>query len=178
MTCRPHGYDRTYHRMDGYWDEQQRNRERWEAWAGAVSGAVQGARGGPASARIRIGDAEREHAVTALGEHYAAGRLTKDEFDERSGAAWSATTAGDLAPLFADLPGLQVQPAPRVRAARPGPGGWWLGVRLWWVFMLLFVLAAADEVPWLAVAVFVVLWWSGAFAGVHRWARRGSGHRS
>ena len=32
---------------------------------------------------LRIGDAEREAAVTALGEHYAAGRLTKDEYDER-----------------------------------------------------------------------------------------------
>jgi dihydropyrimidinase len=30
--------------------------------------------------QLRIGDAERDSAATALGEHYAAGRLTKEEF--------------------------------------------------------------------------------------------------
>ena len=55
----------------------------------------------------RIGDAEREAAVTSLGEHYAAGRLTKEEFDERSDQAWAARTAAGLWPLFADLPRLK-----------------------------------------------------------------------
>ena len=64
---------------------------------------------------LRIGDAERESAVAALGEHYAQGRLAKEEYDERSDAAWSARTAADLAPLFADLP----TPA----AAAPPPSG-------------------------------------------------------
>ncbi|TDC51458.1 DUF1707 domain-containing protein [Jiangella ureilytica] len=53
---------------------------------------------------FRVGDAERDAAVSALGEHFAAGRLTKDEFDERSGRAWSARYAGDLDELFTDLP--------------------------------------------------------------------------
>ena len=35
---------------------------------------------------LRIGDAEREATISALGEHYAAGRLTKEEYDERSDA--------------------------------------------------------------------------------------------
>ena len=52
----------------------------------------------------RIGDADREAAVSALGEHYAAGRLTREEFDERSEQAWAARTASQLWPLFADLP--------------------------------------------------------------------------
>lgn len=55
-------------------------------------------------AELRIGDADREAAVALLGEQYALGRLTKEEFDERSDAAWSARTGSDLAPLFADLP--------------------------------------------------------------------------
>ena len=54
---------------------------------------------------MRIGDAEREAAVQALGEHFAAGRLTKDEFDERSASAYAARTASALRPLFVDLPG-------------------------------------------------------------------------
>jgi hypothetical protein len=60
---------------------------------------------------LRIGDAEREAAVTALGEHYAAGRLTKDEYDERADLAWQARTSSALWPLFADLPGPHTAPA-------------------------------------------------------------------
>ena len=160
MTCHPAHSTRR---------EQERNRQMWAAaWSGAVQGAVSGARGAPAvPAQVRIGDAERESAVTALGEHYAAGRLTKDEFDDRAGVAWSARTSGDLAPLFTDLPRLQ-SPAPR-RPQRPQTS-WRLGVGLWWVFVLLLVLATADEVPWLAVAVFAGLWWTGMFTAFHRWA--------
>ena len=57
-----------------------------------------------------------------LGEHYAVGRLTKDEFDERSDAVWSAKTRGDLAPLFADLPGALRRPVRAGRGPRPGSG--------------------------------------------------------
>ncbi len=39
-----------------------------------------------------------------LSEHFAAGRLSVAEFDERSGAIAAAVTRGDLAPVFADLP--------------------------------------------------------------------------
>jgi hypothetical protein len=55
--------------------------------------------------QLRIGDAERDAAAAALGEHYAAGRLTKDEHDERIDQVWAAKYDGDLAPVFADLPG-------------------------------------------------------------------------
>lgn len=65
---------------------------------------------------LRIGDTEREQAARQLGEHYAAGRLTKEEYDERSDAAFAARTAADLRPLFTDLPALHGQPA-----ARTGP---------------------------------------------------------
>src|SRR3954470_5745945 len=53
---------------------------------------------------VRIGDAEREAAASSLGEHFAAGRLTHDEFDERLEQAWAARVGADLEPLFADLP--------------------------------------------------------------------------
>lgn len=59
---------------------------------------------GPDGAGFRVGDAERDAAVSALGEHFAAGRLTKDEFDERSGRAWAARYGADLDELFTDLP--------------------------------------------------------------------------
>lgn len=69
---------------------------------------------------LRIGDLERDAAVTALGDHYAAGRLTKEEFDDRADVAWRARTSSDLAPLFADLPALHPTPPIARAATRPG----------------------------------------------------------
>ena len=39
---------------------------------------------------LRIGDADREHAAAALGEHFATGRLSKEEYDERAQRVWEA----------------------------------------------------------------------------------------
>ena len=68
-----------------------------------------GAGGDPARPRgphvLRIGDAERDAAATDLGEHYAAGRLTLDELNERLDAVFSARTFGQLNRIMADLPG-------------------------------------------------------------------------
>ncbi len=77
---------------------------------------------------IRIGDAERDAAVTALGDHYVAGRLTKEEFDERAGRVATALTHRDLRPVFADLPGGGTSRTPaRVGRSERGHGqrrGW------------------------------------------------------
>ncbi len=54
---------------------------------------------------MRIGDAERERAVSRLQEHHAAGRLSTDEFNDRMGKALEARTGSDLRGLFVDLPG-------------------------------------------------------------------------
>ena len=53
---------------------------------------------------IRVSDAERDQAVAELGEHFQAGRLTQEEFDDRSGQALQARTGRDLTGLFGDLP--------------------------------------------------------------------------
>jgi uncharacterized protein DUF1707 len=58
----------------------------------------------PTGPELRIGDSEREAAVAALGDHYAAGRLSKEEYDERAARAWEARTRSALWPLFSDLP--------------------------------------------------------------------------
>ncbi|MEV5407595.1 DUF1707 domain-containing protein [Thermopolyspora sp. NPDC052614] len=73
---------------------------------------------------LRIGDAERDEVMAALREHFAQGRLTSDELDERLESALRARTARDLQALTADLPG------PHPADARP-----FLGTR-------------ADERPW------------------------------
>ncbi|MER5319147.1 DUF1707 SHOCT-like domain-containing protein [Streptosporangium roseum] len=70
---------------------------------------------------LRIGDAERDAAVTALREHYAQGRLTHEELDERIELTLSARTGRELALTSADLPDLY---GPRPED-RDGPAlGW------------------------------------------------------
>src|ERR1700712_5956996 len=54
--------------------------------------------------QVRIGDADRNAAVDALGEHMTTGRLDLDEYGTRSALANTARTVGDLHALFADLP--------------------------------------------------------------------------
>jgi hypothetical protein len=68
---------------------------------------------------IRVSDAERDQAAAELSEHYQAGRLTLEEFDDRSSLALRARTGNDIVALFADLP-TTVVPASMTPA---GPGG-------------------------------------------------------
>lgn len=53
---------------------------------------------------IRASDADRDAAAAALNQHFASGRLDKDEFSGRLGAVYAAKTHGGLDKLFADLP--------------------------------------------------------------------------
>ncbi len=69
---------------------------------------------------IRVSDAERDQAAAELSEHYQAGRLTLEEFDDRSGRALRARTGSDLVALFADLP-TTVVPASMTPACPAGP---------------------------------------------------------
>jgi hypothetical protein len=54
---------------------------------------------------IRASDVDRELVVGQLHTQVGTGRLTLDEFSERSAAAYRARTMGDLAALTNDLPG-------------------------------------------------------------------------
>jgi Domain of unknown function (DUF1707) len=54
--------------------------------------------------RIRVSDADREHVTDRLREHFAQGRLSSEELDERITATLSAKTYGDLRRVMADLP--------------------------------------------------------------------------
>jgi hypothetical protein len=57
----------------------------------------------PESASLRAADRDRAVVIAVLGDAYADGRLTKEEYDERATAATTARTLGDLPPLLADL---------------------------------------------------------------------------
>ena len=53
---------------------------------------------------IRASDQERESVVDVLRDAYTDGRLTFDEFEERTAAAYGAKTWTELRVLTADLP--------------------------------------------------------------------------
>lgn len=53
---------------------------------------------------LRIGDRERDAVAAELQEHYARGRLTLEEFNQRIDAVFAAKTQGDLSRITADLP--------------------------------------------------------------------------
>jgi hypothetical protein len=55
---------------------------------------------------LRISDEDRERTASEIREHFAAGRLTEEELDERVHAVYQARTAGELDRLRADLPRL------------------------------------------------------------------------
>ena len=108
---------------------------------------------------IRASDFDREHAVEALRDQYAEGRLTLEEFDERTSAAYAAKTWTDLRELTNDLP-VRLSFGPASAAVAPGsgagaPGQWqqrWPGAPQAWRF-----------VPLLAI---LFVWTVAAGAGV------------
>ena len=67
---------------------------------------------------LRIADADREAAAAFLREHYAQGRLTLGEFNQRLDAVFAATTQRQLSALTRDLPRAA---APRHRCRSPVP---------------------------------------------------------
>ena len=75
------------------------------------------------SGGIRVSDADRDQGIAELSEHFQAGRLTQEEFEERSGRALQARTGDDLAALFTDLPGRNMGPVPAAGGPVFGAGG-------------------------------------------------------
>lgn len=123
---------------------------------------------------VRIGDAERERAVTELGEHFTAGRLDRDELDDRLELAWRARTATDLSPLFTDLPRTGVDLRPVGRPAEPaGRRAWRAGPPFGFPPLLLLLVPLAIVLTIVTHAPFVLffLWWfviGGFFRGGFR----------
>ncbi|MBV9424597.1 MAG: DUF1707 domain-containing protein, partial [Solirubrobacterales bacterium] len=55
---------------------------------------------------LRVSDEQRERAAQQIREHFAAGRLTEDELNERVQATVRAQTEEELRAVLADLPAL------------------------------------------------------------------------
>ena len=71
---------------------------------------------------IRASDADRDQVLSELTGHFEAGRLTKEEFDDRSGRALTARTRGELAGLMTDLPGTGLPGTGLPGTGPPGTG--------------------------------------------------------
>ena len=107
----------------------------------------------------RVGTAERESAAALLADAAAGGYLDTDEFTERSAAAYSARTRGELDLVLADLPPafLKARAADRrrqrhVAAARTGMrrhvGGYVAGSLLMIAIWLAVGFATGAWYPW------------------------------
>jgi class 3 adenylate cyclase len=70
---------------------------------------------------LRIGDAEREATIAALRDAVGDGRVTLDEFADRAGATYAATTVADLRAVVADLGSPDLPAPPPRRVAAPPP---------------------------------------------------------
>ena len=138
---------------------------------------------------IRVSDTDRDRVTAQLRDHFAAGRITPGELDERLSAALNAKTFGDLRRIMADLPGpvpaslgapppLRATPAWAVRRHRPFPP------------LILLALLTALLIPgtgWLLAAFVnvILLFWLmtfvvGAFAfgrSQRRWHHHGGRQR-
>jgi hypothetical protein len=63
--------------------------------------------------RLRVSDEQRERVAQEIREHFAAGRLSDEELDERVQAAYRARTEDELQAVRSDLPQLPVSPEQR-----------------------------------------------------------------
>ena len=72
--------------------------------------------------RMRVGDAERNAAADALQEHLASGRLTIDEYADRSAVVATSRTQGEIDAMFTDLPPIAGAPGAAGLLAKPTGG--------------------------------------------------------
>jgi hypothetical protein len=110
--------------------------------------------------RIRASDADRERVTARLRDHYAEGRLTSEELDERTSAALHAKTFGDLRRVMTDLPDpvLVPQAAPGLRPSGPSWMARRRGPRFLPVAMVLLLVALLAPGPgWVLFAFFRVV---------------------
>jgi hypothetical protein len=115
--------------------------------------------------RIRVSDADRDRVTARLREHFAEGRLTPDELDQRLSATLNAKTFGDLRRVMTDLPEPAHVPSQAGQRPQRAASPWMArrhGPRI--LPLTLLVLLAALLIPgggWLLFAFFkiVLVFW-------------------
>ena len=105
---------------------------------------------------MRASDAERESTVSQLREHSAAGRLAVEELEQRVGAAYAASTHGELRALLGDLP--DAAPARPDAPRRHHRGEWAPFLQVSAVLVAIWAIGGAGYF-WPA---WVMIWWGFA----------------
>jgi hypothetical protein len=127
--------------------------------------------------RIRVSDADRERVAARLREHFAQGRLSSEELDERISATLGAKTFGDLRRVLADLPEPALVPPQVSRpvpwAARPAVFG--RGPRIFPLALLALIAALAiPGAGWVFfgfLQLVLLFWLVACVAGIFAAAR-------
>jgi len=76
---------------------------------------------------VRVGDADREAVAAQLREHFADGRLTLEELNERLDQAFAAKTKADLNIVLRDLPHTARPAGAMPHGGMASPGSAWQG---------------------------------------------------
>ena len=127
----------------------------------------------PEPGTLRASDADRERVAAELRRHHLDGRLDTDELQERLERCYAARTAGELAPLLADLPA--DEPARRPRGAGAWPNTALLAGALLLVLLVTVAAAAHGHPGPLPLLAVFLLFRLGRGPGRHRtaWSSRG-----
>ncbi|MCG5217156.1 DUF1707 SHOCT-like domain-containing protein [Streptosporangium sp. KLBMP 9127] len=110
---------------------------------------------------MRASDSDRDRVAGLLREHYAQGRLTVEEFDERLEQLYQSKTYGELQVLTADLPDTDMRALARRSASKPAKTGnadkgmraawaaWGTASGINWVIWLIVGVTGGNMVyPW------------------------------
>ena len=134
---------------------------------------------GQPSGSLRVSDADRDRAIAELSEHYQAGRLTTEEFEDRTGRALAARTSADLAALFTDLPRRQAPVTSAAASAPASPGRSWparmpvVPVAILAVVVVLALLSGHPfHIAWVPVVAIIVVRLLVGGRGRRRWDGR------
>ena len=118
---------------------------------------------------VRIGDAERDEALDKLGDHFAAGRLTREELDERTERAIGARFDRDLEAIFRDLPVPVPVPVSKVVVRRARPQGAAILPVAVMALVPLLVLAVVATLALHGAIFFGPVIWLLVLSGMGRW---------
>ncbi|GII03147.1 hypothetical protein Pta02_51550 [Planobispora takensis] len=110
---------------------------------------------------MRASDDDRDRVASVLREHYAQGRLTVEEFDERLEQLYASKTYGELATLTSDLPDVDLRKLPAAapqRSAKPAESRgnqlaamwapWAIASGVNWVIWLIIGLTNGMDFPY------------------------------
>jgi Flp pilus assembly protein TadB len=131
---------------------------------------------------VRVGDPERERAASALRKHYVEGRLSLEEFSDRTGRALGASSRAELRTALSDLPvfpearELVAQGRTAIRAALHGVAVLlFTGLYLLFSFTLLIVFGVTLLVEGASTALlvaFLLVWLLPTYLLARLWRRR------